>query len=333
MGQNKDLDRRLLQIAAEGNAEVARQLVKEGADPQARSPDGATGLHFAINYSEYNYTSKGREMLALFLNRGLDINTGDGAGATALHHASLDEGYHCRNKIDDLLNFGADLEARDKKGQTPLHHAARRGKKSDGVKRLLEAGAEVNARDEQGATPLHMAAARGDADVIKTLIGAGADICATTRDGKNVWDFAVEFGQDYQAQCLRAESVKQLRAARHKEIEQERERGRRLEEKAKDPWTLLAADRVSFSAEEKKIGYRLTEVFNFAARTYTQITHNLATRAEAVAIKTFDEFDDKTALERAFTELERLGGRADHAAIKGPVVEKPKKASLKIPGA
>lgn len=330
MGQNRDIDNRLIQSAAGSSLESVRQLLKEGADPQARSADGRTGLHYAIAYSEYYYTSQGREMLSIFLNRGVDINTGDGTGATALHYASLDEGYHCRNKIDDLLNFGADLEARDKAGQTPLHHAARRGKKSDGVKRLLEAGAEVNARDEKGATPLHMAAARGDADVIRILIGAGADIHAQTRDGKNVWDFAVEFGQDYQAQCLKAEVATQLRAARKKEAEDQRRRS--AEQKPKDPWSLLAPDKIAVTAEEKQIGYKLTEVFNFAARTYTQITQNLATRSEAVAIKTFDEFDDKTVLERAFTELERLGGRADHATIKGPVVEKPRKAALKFPG-
>lgn len=330
MGQNKDLDNRLLQLAANGNADAARQLVKEGADPQARSPDGKSGLHFAINYSEYNYTSKGREMLSLFLNRGVDINAGDNTGATPLHYASLDEGYPCRYKIEDLLNFGADLEARDKMGQTALHHASRRGKKTDAVKVLLESGADINARDEAGATPLHMAAARGDAEVIKILLNAGADVHAETRDGKHVWDFAVEFGQDYQAQCLKAESARQLRAARQKEVEEQRRRA--AEEKPKDPWSLLAPDRIAVTAEEKQIGYKLTEVFNFGARTYTQISQNLATRSEAVAVKTFDEFDDKTVLERAFTELERLGGKADHASIKGPVVEKPRKAALKFPG-
>jgi hypothetical protein len=330
MGQNKDLDNRLLQHAAGGNVDAARQILKEGADPQARNAEGKTGLHFAINYSEYNYTSKGREMLCLFLNRGVDINTGDGGGATALHYAALDEGYHCCNKIDDLLNFGADLDARDKAGQTPLHHAARRGRKTDAVKALLQAGSDVNARDEAGATPLHMAAARGDAEVIKILLNAGANIHAETRDGKHVWDFAVDAGQDYQAQCLKAESARQLRAARQKEVEEQRRR--RVEERPKDPWSLLAPERVAVTSEEKAIGYRLTEVFNFAARTYTQITQNLTTRSEAVAVKTFDEFDDKTVLERAFSELERLGGRADHASIKGPLVEKPKKASLKFPG-
>jgi ankyrin repeat protein len=332
LGQNKDLDNRLMQLAANSSVDAARQIIREGADPHARAADGRTGLHFAINYAEYNYTSRGREMLSIFLNRGVDINSGDASGATALHYAALDEGYHCRSKIEDLLNFGADLEARDKQGQTPLHHAALRGKKTDAIKLLLDAGAVVNVRDESGATPLHMAAARGDAEVIKMLLNAGADIHAETRDGKHVWDFAVEAGQDYQAQCLKAEAAKQLRLASQKEQEQAQARRRREEEKAVDPWSLLTPDKIAVTKVEKQIGYRMTEVFNFAARTYTQISQNLSTKSEAVAVKTFDEFDDKTVLVQAFSQLERLGGQADRAAITGPVVEKPRKG-LSLPKA
>ncbi len=330
MGQNKDLDNRLIQLAANGSVDTARQIIREGADPQARdATSGKTGLHYAINYSEYNYTGKGREMLSIFLNRGVDINAGDAAGATALHYAALDEGYICRAKINDLLNFGANIEARDREGQTPLHHAARMGKKADAVKLLLEAGADVNARDESGATPLHMAAARGEEEVIKILLNAGADVNAETRTGLHVWDFGVENGRDYQAQCLKAEAAKQLRAAR----KQQEETRRRLEaERPRDPWKLLAPDKVAISTVEKQIGYQVTEVFNFAARTYTQISQNLSTKSEAVAVKTFDEFDDKTSLERAFGELQRLGGQAERDSIKGPVVEKPRK-QLNLPKA
>lgn len=327
MGHNKDLDNRLLQLAANGNTDAARQVIREGADPHVRNPDGKTGLHYAINYSEYNYSSKGREMLALFLNRGVDINTGDNTGATPMHYAALDSGYTCTYKFDDLFNFGADVEARDNQGQTPLHHAARNGRGTDAIKSLLNGGADVNARDEAGATPLHMAAARGDESTIKMLLAAGADIHAQTRDGKNVWDYGVDAGKDYQAQCLKAEAAKQLREARLREQEKSR---KREEEKKIDPWKLLAADKVAVTTVEKQIGYQLTEVFNFASRTYTQISQNLSTRSEAVAVKTFDEFDDKTSLERAFNELKRLGGKADPATIAGPVVEK-SRPGLKLP--
>jgi hypothetical protein len=327
MGQNKDLDNRLMQLAANGSVDAARQIIREGADPLVRGADGRTGLHHAINYTEYNYTAKGREMLSIFLNRGVGIDTGDATGATALHYAALDEGYHCQNKIGDLLNFGANIEARDNQGQTPLHHAARRGKKADAIKMLLNADADVNARDDAGATPLHMAAARGDEEVIRLLLNAGADVQARTRKGEQVWDYGVEAGKDYQAQCLKAEATRQLQRARKKEQEQARHRE---EERARDPWKLLAPDKIAISNVEKQIGYQVTEVFNFAARTYTQISQNLSTKSEAVAVKTFDEFDDKTSIERAFNELQRLGGQAERETINGPVVEKPRKV-LNLP--
>jgi hypothetical protein len=330
MGQNKDLDARLLQMAASCSPGPARDALKGGADPQARDAQGRTGMHIAINHSEYPYNNRGRELVSMFLNRGLDINTKDGAGATILHHATQDESYNICIKLRDLLSFGGDIEARDNDGRTPLHWAVQKGYKTDGVKYLLEAGAQVNARDEAGATPLHLAARRGDADVIRALIAAGADIHAEARDGRKVWDYAVEGGQDYQAQSLKAEAYASLRAA-EKQRQQEQERKREAE-KPRDPWTLLGPEKVAHSSVERQIGYKLTEVFNFAARTYTQITHNLSTKSDAVAVKTFDEFDDKTPLERAFVHLERLGGQSDRATISGPVVEKPRKG-LKFPNA
>ena len=191
----------------------------------------------------------------------------------------------------------------------------------------MKQGASVNEPDEMGVTPLHLAAARGDADVINAFLSMGADIHAVTRNGKTVWDFAVDGGKDYQAQVLKAEASARKRVAAEKQVEVERVQ---VAEKTRDPWTLLSPDRVAFTTVEKAIGYKLTEVFNFSARTYTQVTHNLNSKAEASAVKTFDEFTDKTPIEKAHAALERLGGTAQESLISGPVLEKPKR-NLKLP--
>jgi ankyrin repeat protein len=325
MAQGKD--RELLDAVTYGHLDSVRRLLKEGADPKARDEQGRTGLHIAMTQTGASYSGGGRELAAIFMNRGVDVNDRDSSGAAPLHHAVRDEGYYTTMRISDLLTFGADLEARDSRQRTPLHCAALKGKKADAVKLMIEKGAEVNVADEGGATPLHYAAKSGDVDAIRLLIKAGADLEARTREGKTVWDYAVEGGQDYQAQSLKAEAAENLR----RQEQQRREEQRRQEaEKPRDPWSLLGPEKVAHASTEKQIGYRLTEIFNFSARTYTQISQNLSSKAESVAVKTFDEFDDKTSLERAWNELDRLGGKAERASIHGPVVDKPRKG-LQLP--
>ena len=53
-----------------------------------------------------------------------------------------------------------------------------------------EAGADVNRRDANGYTPLHHAAARGDDELIRYLVGLGADVTAVARSGQTTADMA-----------------------------------------------------------------------------------------------------------------------------------------------
>lgn len=310
------LNDRLLAAVAAGNIAQVRSALKDGAALDARDFHGRTGAHLALAGKDYGgYQNTGREILALFLNRGLPVDAPDAKGASPLHHALLDDGYTTsKYKIEDLAAFGANINARDVQGRTPLHYAAERGNKNDGLKTLLALKPDINARDNDGATPLHLAAARGDADIVKHLIAHGANASYKTKDGRSVWDYAEAGGHEYMAQNLRAEAEKQKRAWEAWEKTQKA-----------DPWQLLAPDRVAHVRTEKKIGYRITEEFNFSARTYTKIAHNLATRAEGVVTAGFDSFSDKTLIARAHDELVRLGGTAPREAVHGQALEKPRR--------
>jgi ankyrin repeat protein len=48
---------------------------------------------------------------------------------------------------------------------------------------LLRCGADVGARDGYGRTPLHWAAESGNADVVRLLVEAGADVSAVSKEG------------------------------------------------------------------------------------------------------------------------------------------------------
>jgi ankyrin repeat protein len=332
MGANPPNDKQLLSHAITGDLQSMRYALSQGIDPGACDTDGQTALHFVMRNETYHlrYAEKGREIASLLLNRGLDVNVKDAKGQTPLHGLATMEGWPCKYRLDDMMNYyGADIEARDNAGRTPIFNTLE-STKADALQYFIGAGAKVNVADNDGVTPLHLAAAKRDAEHVKHLLNAGADLNAVTKDGKTVWDFAMENNKDYQAQWLKAEAAKQ-RAEREKK--QAEERRKQEQEHPRDPWKLLSADRVAHVQNEPAIGYKLTEVFNFNARTYTHIAQNLNTKAEAVTVKTFDEFTDRSPLEKAHAQLERLGGTAERAVINGPLVEKPRAPGLKLPPA
>jgi len=83
--------------------------------------------------------------------------------------------------LGPTAGFGADAPAGD--GTTPLHWAVYQGDAQQ-VRSLIKAGADVNARNDYGATPLTEAAENGDPDIIEQLLKAGADPESSNDDGQ-----------------------------------------------------------------------------------------------------------------------------------------------------
>jgi len=68
-------------------------------------------------------------------------------------------------------------------GKGDLMDAARTGN-AEKVKALIAAGADVNAKGEAGETALMGAASEGNAEAVKALLAAGADINAKNNNGE-----------------------------------------------------------------------------------------------------------------------------------------------------
>lgn len=145
-------------------------------DARGRFGDGLlTGLA-----SSYSHGPGTLEMLAVFLEAGVDVNARGSAGRTPLHGVA--DGALGRNGAGvvpfakALLDAGADVNARDQRGRTPLHAAAGSDREGIGdglVVLLADAGADVNAHTEIGVTPLHLAVNRPA--IAATLLELGAD--------------------------------------------------------------------------------------------------------------------------------------------------------------
>lgn len=233
------------------------------------------------------------EVVALLLSHGADPNPKDGSGMSpllrAVNHKNLDA-------VKALVAAGATVNAGDSDQKTPLLLAVRHGA-GDLVKFLVENGADVNVRGRDGNTPLHLAAQQGFANLAKYLIENGADRNAANVNLNTAADVA-EKEYPVLAAMIRGEAAPAVPPA----------------EPADSVWKLVAADEIARVRSKEGIGYRITEIFNFSARTYTHIACNLESRAESQAVKSFSELDGGGLVDAAYDELVRLGGRADYIA-------------------
>ena len=162
----------LLDAVRSDDRPAVESLLKQGANPNEREPDGATALAWAAIRANAEITS-------LLLNAKADPNLANELGIGPL---SLAISNGAPKIVDQLLAANANPNVARENGETPLMTAARLGQ-VDVMKRLLVKGANANARDKKfGQTALMWAAGRPEA--IRLLLEFGADPRAVT----NTWE-------------------------------------------------------------------------------------------------------------------------------------------------
>ena len=200
----------LHEAAMKGHTEVIEVLIKAGASLDARDNAGATPLDEAIRAGYirsaellldkggrlpggkitprtlHDAIMKGqRELVALLIEKGIDVRTARFEGFTPLHAAAM-KGYP--DIVALLLAKGVDVNARSGTGGTPLHDAALGGS-AEVARILLDKGADIEAREsESGSTPLHVAASWGRVAVVKLLLERGASKTVRNKAGKTPLD-------------------------------------------------------------------------------------------------------------------------------------------------
>lgn len=188
-------------------------LLKEGADPDAKSDDEITALMYAIdstsllimrlllvNGADPNLTCYDNttplilavlnnqfEAARLLLEKGADPDIVDDYKAAALHYAAASNYYQL---ADLLIFYGANKEIADRDGNDPLMTAVS-FEYLETTDVLLQNGLGPDTRDKHGNTPLMVAAQNGDTAIADILLQYGAEINTVNNNNNSPLTFAV----------------------------------------------------------------------------------------------------------------------------------------------
>ncbi len=175
----------LIQAIQRRDAGRIQQLLKQNADVNARSADGATALHWACDFSNL-------ELARELIKRGASVGVANLHGVTPI---SLAAANGSAEMVDLLLKAGASPNTASSEGETLLMLAARSGNRET-IRTLLVGGAEVNRKESwRGQSALMWAAAEGHTAVAQLLIEFGADLRARSLGGFSPLLFAVREGR------------------------------------------------------------------------------------------------------------------------------------------
>lgn len=203
------------------------ELLKRGASPDVRLPEGGTLIAETV--------LEGRAAIAnLLLDHGAEVNSADsqgsplvevaarsglvwlvkdlisrgvsfegaegleGAPQSHLSHVVAEAGQP--ELIEILAETGADLNVTNQYGENPIHIAVGSGS-FDVLRPLYQQGVSIDRADGSGATPVHLAVMRRDPDSLRELLSLGANPNTPGPEGQLPIDFALEM-RDYEFASL-----------------------------------------------------------------------------------------------------------------------------------
>jgi ankyrin repeat protein len=187
-----------------GHKEISRALLDWGCPVHTLNSQGESVLHFCAQNHSKTGNADAIELLVLFVERGLDVNTGDCYGLTPLHLAS------CQGEVGavrELLKLGADPKSCAGANGTPFHLAVTNQSlevltelsQTIGPSKLTDHSAPGGSRqtspldcpDAFGATPLLWAAEYGKVEALKYLVEQHCSVCVRTNYGLSLFEHAI----------------------------------------------------------------------------------------------------------------------------------------------
>ncbi len=165
---------------------VVKPLLEAGADPNIPSPSGTYPLHLAAEYGR----SDAPQLLEALISHGARSDVRNEEGATAIFLAGKGS---TAETIHTLQRHGANINDRNNEQDTVLTFACCWGM-TERAAMLLDAGIDLEAQDDTGMTALHWAARGGHASTVTFLLGRGARVNVSDRWGRTALMYAAAHG-------------------------------------------------------------------------------------------------------------------------------------------
>lgn len=183
------------------DSEDLKKLLKNGGDPNGRSPVGFPSLYYAAlvcnvpavkilldaganpNINDKHHETpifRGcAEGIELLCKRGADVNHRNVHGRTAFFEQS-----NVMPRAVMLKKYGASLDIQDNNGRTAACEAAATGEFGR-LSNILQLGARVDIADKDGNTPLHFVSSCENANVaiVVLLLDRNADVLTPNKNG------------------------------------------------------------------------------------------------------------------------------------------------------
>ncbi|BFM08834.1 ankyrin repeat domain-containing protein [Halioxenophilus aromaticivorans] len=175
----------LLVACLRGDHAILQQLLAAGADVTA-TDSGSNVAAFALCAG-----SATTPVLQQFLQQGVDVESVDATGQSALMHAAAAGKV---GNIEALLAAGADVNTVTTAGFTPLFFALKSGNPQAAFT-LLDAGASTSHIGPEQTSVVQMAMYQQQYQVAAQLIEQGVDLSAYDRNGRQLLHAAVQAQQ------------------------------------------------------------------------------------------------------------------------------------------
>jgi ankyrin repeat protein len=190
----------LMKACWDGEMDIAKYLLDQGANVNATDDQGWTPLSNAVNRDRADFAQ-------LLIDHGAKVNFKDTREFTPAAQAAAAGNVEV---VKILAKAGADLTA-ETMGLTPLMFAVSAGKE-DMVRTLVELGAPVNQSPKKanvGSTALFSAIYAGKPDMVKLLIDLKANVNVRTKDGDTPLKAAQKGDQTDIIEILKAAGAKE----------------------------------------------------------------------------------------------------------------------------